>query len=418
MLWPCLKGEEIAQRREIQSICQELKSLVSAPAPVYAALYETTLFRLMEFCQAMPQNMKEPELYSLLTTALETAVATLKIRRGMMLPRHSNSETIAEQEPLWTYAVFTASLWTQLPNLQTDRTVELYKNEQEKIGRWHPLAGNLYEPHTFYHILPEPHPVAVDSTACLVGSLTRIIPAVAYRWLTSDQKVWLAWWEVVTQSMSPNNELRPMIEKILLKDTQHKVITESRDNPVNASAVSHSDFSKNTENNSETHLKNLEIKISTVAHEKIDDINSSKESSEEKPIQNLQKSVSENALTFEPSAEEDNALADIQEWVLHHCSAAGKLNGKKQFVRIQSGLLIRESSLKTLIKENLEYPSVDVVLKLLEHYLEKESQRLWVQYPFIQNAKEEIISGIILKNEYLCESLKNYPENQFIENGV
>ena len=29
-LWPCLKGEEIAQRREIQSIRQELKSLISA----------------------------------------------------------------------------------------------------------------------------------------------------------------------------------------------------------------------------------------------------------------------------------------------------------------------------------------------------------------------------------------------------
>ncbi len=374
----------------------------------------------MEFCQAMPQDMHQPKPYSLLMTALENAVMALKIRRGKMLPRHSNSETIAEQEPLWTYAVFTASLWAQLPHLQADRTVELYKNEQEKIGRWHPIAGNLYEPHTFYKVLPEPHPIAVDSTACLVGSLTRIIPSVAYRWLTSDQKVWLAWWEVVTQSMSPNNELRPMIEKILPQNTQNKVSTESRDNPVNASAVSHSDSSKNIEDNSDMHSKNGEVEVPPIAHEKIDDIHSSneKQNSEEKLVQNPKKSESETASTLKPSAEEDNALADIQEWVLHHCSAAGKLNGKKQFVRIPSGLLIRESSLKTLIKENLEYPSVDAVLKLLERYLEKESQSTWVQYPFVHNAKEEIISGIILKNEYLCESLKNYPENQFIENGV
>ena len=109
----------------ITNIRQELKSLISAPAPVYAALYETTLFRLMEFCQAMPQNINQPTPYSLLTTTLETAVAALKVRRGVMLPRHSNSETIAEQEPLWTYAVFTASLWVQLPDLQADRTIEL-----------------------------------------------------------------------------------------------------------------------------------------------------------------------------------------------------------------------------------------------------------------------------------------------------
>lgn len=376
----------------------------------------------MEFCQAMPQDMHQPKPYSLLMTTLENTVAALKIRRGKMLPRHSNSETIAEQEPLWTYAVFTASLWAQLPNLQADRTVELYKNEQEKIGRWHPFAGNLYEAQTFYRILPEPHPIAVDSTACLVGSLTRIIPSVAYRWLTNDQKVWLAWWEVVTQSMSPNNELRPMIEKIVPQNKQNKVITASDDSPVNTSAVSHSDSLKNTEGNSDTHLKNGGIEVPPVAHEKIDDINSSKEkqNSEEKPIHNPQKSASETASTLEPSAEEDNALADIQEWVLHHCSAAGKLNGKKQFVRIPSGLLIRESSLKLLIKENSEYPSVDSVLKYLARYLEKEPDSLsvLVQYQFVQDAKKEIISGIILKNEYLCELLKIYPENQFVENGV
>lgn len=59
---------------------------------------------------------------------------------------------------------------------------------RKKIGRWHPLAGNLYEPKTFYKILPEPHPIVVDSIACLVGSFTRIIPAVAYRWLTSEKR--------------------------------------------------------------------------------------------------------------------------------------------------------------------------------------------------------------------------------------
>jgi hypothetical protein len=417
-LWPCLKGEEISQRREIQCIREELKSLISAPAPVYSALYETTLLRWMEFCQAMPQDMNNPKPYSLLMTALNNAAAVLKIRRGKMLPRHSNSETIAEQEPLWTYAVFTASLWVQLPNLQADRTLELYKNEQEKIGRWHPLAGNLYEAQTFYKILPEPHPIAVDSMACLAGSLTRIIPSVAYRWLTSDQKVWLAWWEVVTQSISPNNELKPLIEKILSQNAQNKVITEASDHHLNLTAVSHPD-SKNREDNSES-LKNQEMTVPAVVHEKTDEIISLKEKQNlrEKLIQNPQKVVSENTFTLEPRAEEANALADIQEWVLHHCSAAGKLNGKKQFIRIPSGLLIRESSLKTLIKENLEYSSVDAVLKLLEHFLEKESQSILVQYPFVQNAREEIISGIILKNEYLYESLKSYPENQWVENGV
>ena len=115
-----------------------------------------------------------------------------------MMPRHSNSETIAEQEPLWTYAVFIASLWVRLPDLQIDRTIELYKNEQEKIGVWHPVSGNLYEPHTFYKILPKPHPILINRTTCLAANVIKIMPSVACRWLSSDQKVWSAWWEIMT----------------------------------------------------------------------------------------------------------------------------------------------------------------------------------------------------------------------------
>ncbi len=205
--WPCLTGEEIARRQEFQTLRRELKALISAPAPLYATLYETTLLRFMEFCQAMPQDMSQPKPYSLLTTALETTVAALKVRRGVMMPRHSNSETIAEQEPLWTYAVFIASLWVRLPDLQMDRTIELYKNEQEKIGVWHPISGNLYEPNTFYKISAKPHPILIDRTACLSADLVKIMPSVAFRWLSSDQKVWSAWWEVMTQSANAHNEL-------------------------------------------------------------------------------------------------------------------------------------------------------------------------------------------------------------------
>lgn len=379
-LWPCLKGEEIAKCPELQSICQELKSLISAPAELYATLYETTLFRFMEFCQAMPQDMNQPKPYSLLTNALETAVVALKVRRGTMLPRHSNSETIAEQEPLWTYAIFTASLWVQLPDLQSDRTIELYKNEQEKIGTWHPLAGNLYEPQTFYNVLPEPHLIIVDSTICLVGGLGRIIPAVAYRWLTSDKKMWSSWWEVMTHSISTHNELAQIIQKAL---PQNKL--------TNAEKISVID------------TRNQPIRTHSIANETVVE-KKSKQSESEAPLK------------LEPSSEEMNVLTDIQEWILYHCSATGKLNGKKLFARIPSGLLIRESSLKTFIKGNSEYKSVDVVLKLLEYFLKQESQSVIVNYPFIHDDQEKMIPGIILKIEYLCESLKDYPENQWIEN--
>ena len=415
--WPCLTGEQIAHHQEFQTLRRELKALISAPASLYAAFYETTLLRFMEFCQAMPQDMSQPKPYSLLTTALETTVAALKVRRGVMMPRHSNSETIAEQEPLWTYAVFIASLWVRLPDLQRDRTIELYKNEQEKIGIWHPISGNLYEPHMFYKILSKPHPIMVDHTTCVAANVIKIMPSVAYRWLSSDQKVWSAWWEVMTQSASQHNELRELIQKIC-------PVTETIPSPKEEIAV----------------MTSPEIEPEKDKIEKIEDSNkqAKKENEDKKSpqpeaptevaiieedepfVENTEPepkvAASERKSTQPLESPETNALEDLNQWIMHHCSSAGGLNGKNQFARIQSGLLIRDSSLTYFIKENSEYESVESLLKLLDPCLRKEENQVIFRYCFVHNSLEETLRGIILRRRYLCEPLKNFPDNQFIQN--
>jgi hypothetical protein len=114
--------------------------------------------------------------------------------------------------------------------------------------------------------------------------------------------------------------------------------------------------------------------------------------------------------------QEANALADLNQWIMHHCSSAGGLNGKNQFARIQAGLLIRDSSLTHFIKENSEYESVESLLKLLDPCLRKEESQVIFRYCFVHNSTEETLRGIILRRRYLCESLKNSPDNQFIQN--
>ena len=47
---------------------------------------------------------------------------------------------------------------------------------------------------------------------------------------------------------------------------------------------------------------------------------------------------------------EANALEDLNQWIVHYCSSTGGLNGKNQFLRIKSGLLIRDSNLTHFIK--------------------------------------------------------------------
>lgn len=410
--WPCLTGKDIARRQEFQAAGRELKALISAPAPLYTALYETTLFQFMEFCQAMPQDMHQPKPYSLLTTALETAVAALKLRRGAMIPWQSNSETIAEQESLWTYAVFTAGLWVRLPDLQADRTIELYKSEQEQLSLWHPFAGNLYEPQTFYKILAKPHPLVIDRLACLTGGLVKIMPSVACRWLSSDQKVWSSWWEIITHTVSARNELAKLMKKILPPAETQTWLAED----IEVVSVAAENPEENTpEQPAEPPEEQPENKDSVV-------VSVSEPAPPAEQPEDSDPLIEQNPPpepSFPPESESESeaahALDDLSQWILRHCSSAGKLNGKNHFLRIQSGLLIRETSLGNFIKENPDYESVELLLNRLDRYLRKESDNTF-RYCFAHAQTEETLRGIILLRRHLCEPLKNLPENQFIQN--
>lgn len=390
-LHPCLTGEAIVSRPEFNMRWNELRSLVSAPLNLYLSLYETTVLQLMAFCQAMPQDMQQPQPYSLLNTALDMAIAALKRRRGKAMPQHSNSETIAEQEAMWTYAVFIAGLLAKWPDLQTDRTIALYKSEREFIGLWHPIAGCLYEPKTFYKIISKPHPTVIDRIACLTSLLGKIIPAVAYRWLSSESTVWSSWWEILTQTAGEQNELKSLIDPD--NAATHAVIP---------SEPAASALSMEIEADSEA----LELEASSeleCASEKIAEENNP---------------TSHGVESDELSASVDpgQALADLNQWIVINSSPAGAGHGKKWFVRIQAGVLIRFSSLSKFINEYSCYGTPEALLEQLYTYLKKEDDQCLFRYHFVYGQVEEVVQGIILLKKGLCETLKDFSdESQFIQ---
>lgn len=390
-LHPCLTGEAIVSRPEFKRRWHELRSLVSAPATLYLSLYETTVLRLMAFCQAMPQDMQLPQPYSLLSTALDTAIAALKRRRGKALPNHSNSETIAEQEALWTYAVFTAALWANWPDLQADRTIVLYKSEPEWIGLWHPVAGCLYEPKTFYKIISKPHPTMVNSTACLTSVLGKIIPAVAYRWLSSQFAVWSAWWEILTHTAGERNELTSLIYP---GNTSAQVAVSQQPT---ASSVS-----VEIESTSEPLDEEDDSEPESITQETVNEKNSA--------------STAEKSDEIPKTVDSEQALADLNQWIVRHSSPTGAGHGKKWFVRIQAGVLIRLSSLSKFIQEYSNYDSPEALLEPLASYLKKEDDQWLFRYHFVYGQVEEVVQGIILLKKGLCQTLKDFPdESQFIQ---
>lgn len=214
-LQPCLSGREIAQQAMSRPYLNNIQQLVSAPHDVYQTLYEATLYRFMEFCQAMPLEMNLAP-YSLLHKHLELAVAVLKLRRGYMLPTNADSEAIAEQEPLWTYALFSLALLERLHHLQEDRSVDLYKNPNERIGIWHPFVGRLYEPDTYYQLKSHPQILRVPAKTLQIAIARKMIPSVAMRWLSGYPDIFHDWFAALTQENEDKNSLAQIIRKARL----------------------------------------------------------------------------------------------------------------------------------------------------------------------------------------------------------
>ena len=220
-LQPCLSGEALMKQKTVQRDTALLKQLISAPADIYQQLYLKTLHAVLELCQAIPQDITQSKPYSFMQNQLDLTITALKLRRGKLLPTNANSETIAEQEPLWTYALFSACLLYKLDRIQAVGYIELYKNPSEKLGLWHPVAGSLAEPTTYYSITAEKNTLILDKKAFQSILIGKLIPTVALRWLAQYPTVFQDWQAVIVEHAQPNNPLQILIQHALDAINQH-----------------------------------------------------------------------------------------------------------------------------------------------------------------------------------------------------
>lgn len=349
VLTPCLSGTVIWQQPTLQPYLVQLKQLISAPPDTYQELYMETLLRFAEFCQAMPFDIHEPKPYSLLQRQMELTLTALKLRRGRMLPQHSESEIIAEQEPIWTYAIFTACLLTGLSRLHQDRHVELFLNQQEKIGEWSVLTGNLFEPQTLYKLNDTYNLPLVKPAICNALLVGRIIPTVALRWLTNQPTIFTSWWQAITHE---NNGQ---------KDGLSTLIAEAA------------------------------IKISYPINNEKTDTTSTPNSDQENQF----------SLSIQ-------ALEDITTWVQQYadkeCDAERDL-----LLRIPSGLFIEAKCIADFLKLYPKYDSQKNLLACLNDYLLKENNSPWHRFRSTRFEKRLILDGIILREAFLPPSIKLLP---------
>lgn len=384
-LQPCLSGEALAKRQPCLYYLSQIRSVVSAPPDTYAELYLATLYRFMELCQALPRTFPldnqttASKPFTLIHRALLFATATLQMRQGWLMPRHSDSEKIAAQDARWTYALLTAGLFRSIPeDWQSNYTIGLYKNEEERLGTWHPLTGNLYEPQTFYKIEKEPLSDPVHHSSLLTAWTGRLIPSVAIRWLADSSAVFIVWWEAMTQSpIHGDNPLGQHLQSVASElgipwGIQSLAASRSESVSVNAS----------TEVTSSHPIASPLVEAVTQV-------------------------ISSESTPSMPSPARQ-ALIRLLQWL-----EARKKDSEtgRFYLRVKNGLFIDETSLQLLIGQYTMYASVEIFLKALAEFLVTEKKSLIVYYRPIHFESREIRRGVVLAESFLSEEFKRLPVN-------
>jgi integrating conjugative element relaxase (TIGR03760 family) len=195
----------------------EIRSIVGLPRKFWIALYLNTLINMAEYIQDLPAS--EAHHHSgrggLLAHTLETALNSLRIRRGKLLPPNSDAETVTKFKDVWTYAVFTAALCHDLGKPITDMTIELFDKKKNKVSTWSPFKGPMstFDTAREYKIQYQRNRIYASHERASALYTHHIIPVVGLEWIASNQEVFFYWTNILTGHIEDGGAIGSIIHE-------------------------------------------------------------------------------------------------------------------------------------------------------------------------------------------------------------
>jgi hypothetical protein len=363
-LLPCLTGAQILTEKTIAPLVIELKNLVSVPTALYDTLYLTSLKRIAEFCQAMPWCEKS-QPYTLLIEQMRLCCAVLKQRQGLMLPQGSSAERIAEQEPLWTFAFFTAALLFCLSEIQYDRAITLFNANGSDKTAWHPVWGTLYQDKKFYAVTWQPYYVLPNNS--LHGALiNHLLPQTALHWLAGSANVFSVWWQAVCDGEDKNNIITQVIT-----DVAQKI------NYVPHIQGKHYQQTKTV----------VKQSITTV------EVDNSQLTSPNEILQQL--------------------MEWLQQIILEETVPVEKevITTLPTVFKTESGLFVANQVLDKFIDENQDWENHLELVESIKSCLIEENENRFFRFRSVEFDDRRFVEGVVIANEYLADSFKKLPKN-------
>lgn len=182
---PLLSAAELIELLNLHNLLRTIKRLAAVSETHWQMLYQPALYDFLEICQLAPASMAHHHAGpgGLAAHTLESVAIALQWRKPLVLPRNADPDTSVRQEPVWTYAIFTATLLHDHGKLLTATRLRLNTGIL-----WSPYSGSpLKSCAQHYRIEFLTFPYKLHARLASAG--LRLLPEPGVEWLSQYPEI-------------------------------------------------------------------------------------------------------------------------------------------------------------------------------------------------------------------------------------
>lgn len=183
-------------RRELLQKIAELTSLNPAR---FESVCLGLVHPFINHCQSLPEtsNSYYAAPGGLLDHALNRTEAALSLLRDYIIPGEGGE--LSEEQKLWIYTLFSASLLQGIGKLHIDYRVELFDSHGQCLKQWCPLLESMASMGTHYSYTFEKEGDEEFRRRLNVLIARFLMPASGFAWIASDPQVLAVWLALINE---------------------------------------------------------------------------------------------------------------------------------------------------------------------------------------------------------------------------
>ncbi len=162
---------------------------------LFESLYRYPITRTAELVQSCPATPAGHHAWTggLIAHILSSCAFALRLRKGMILPIGSMPEQASKKAALYTYAVFAATLLSEIGPVMDSLRIALFDRRGRYLCQWNPLLDDIGRgrPRARYmKVRFRPNPINRPGRITSLMYVSRILPQDGFGWIRDDPEVY------------------------------------------------------------------------------------------------------------------------------------------------------------------------------------------------------------------------------------